>query len=68
MGNSLLTISQASDQLSISSSTLYKLLKINNEDDSLLKSVTIGKSRLIPQDSIDEFIENLKNMGGIEVE
>ena len=67
MANSLLSIEDASKRLGISSSTLYKLININNDDESKIKSVTIGKSRLIPEDSIDEFIKSLKDQGGVDV-
>jgi len=66
MANSLLNVEDASKKLGISTSTLYKLIDIHNDEDWKLKSVTIGKSRLIPEDSIDEFIQFLKEKGGVE--
>lgn len=50
----LLTLEDAADQLSVSRSTVYKLI-----NDGVLRSVKVGKRRMVPTDALPECIEAL---------
>lgn len=50
----LLTLDAAADQLSVSRSTVYKLM-----NDGALRSVKVGKRRMIPADALPECIQAL---------
>lgn len=56
-GKLLLRINEASELLSLSRTNLYKLL-ISGE----LESIKVGRSRLIPTDSLEDFIRRYRNM------
>lgn len=58
----LLTVPEASDALRISRWALYQLINKRR-----LKSVVIGRRRLIPQDDLHEFISQLRAEGGVDV-
>lgn len=51
MSDQLLTVAQVCDVLHVSKPTLYQLLR-----DGHLASLTIGRSRRIPQSSVEDFI------------
>lgn len=51
----LLTVPEAADALSVSRATLYRLLAAGR-----LASVTIGRSRRIPDDSVRKFVRELE--------
>jgi excisionase family DNA binding protein len=52
----LLTVEQAADQLGISRSRVFTLVR-----DGRLRSVKLGASRRIPRAAIDELVEGLAN-------
>lgn len=54
----LLSIQEAARELGICRTLLYALIK-----EGKLKSITIGRRRLVPAEAIDEFIAGL-NKGG----
>jgi excisionase family DNA binding protein len=54
------TIEQASDRLGICRANLYKLLGSGQ-----LRSVKIGRRRLVPEQAIADFIADLEAAGGI---
>ena len=55
------TIEQASDRLGICRANLYKLLGSGQ-----LRSVKIGRRRLVPEQAIADFIADLEAAGGIQ--
>ncbi|MEO1842585.1 MAG: helix-turn-helix domain-containing protein [Pseudomonadota bacterium] len=55
-GKLLLRINEAAERLSLSRTNLYKLLT-NGE----LESIKVGRSRLIPVDSLEEFVRRYRN-------
>lgn len=50
----LLTLDVAADQLSVSRSTVYKLI-----NDGVLRSVKVGKRRMIPADALPEYVQTV---------
>jgi excisionase family DNA binding protein len=54
----LLSIRQAAREINIGRTAVYGLLR-----DGKLKSVKIGRRRLIPRDAIEAFIAGLTNQG-----
>lgn len=52
----LLTIKDASDELRLSRSQIYELIKRGE-----LRSLTIGKSRRVTPDALDEFIRKAES-------
>jgi excisionase family DNA binding protein len=55
----LLSIRQAARELGVCRTVVYELIR-----DEKIKSVKIGRRRLIPRDAIDAFIATLTNKGG----
>lgn len=55
MADQLLTVAEAQTALSISRPTLYRLMASGE-----IHSVKLGRSRRIPQSSLDDFIAALK--------
>lgn len=55
MSKSLLSTAEAFDRIDVGNTTGYSLLKSGQ-----LRSVKIGKRRLIPEDAISDFIASLE--------
>ena len=53
----LLTITQAASELSISRSTVYELVASGQ-----LESVRIGRARRVPRAALDAFVEGLRSI------
>jgi excisionase family DNA binding protein len=53
------SLEEASELLSVSRSQLYRLIDMGE-----LKSVTIGKSRRVTRQQLDEFLRKLEQTGG----
>jgi len=54
--STLLSVEQAADQLGISRSRVFTLIR-----DGQLRSFKLGASRRIPRDAVDELVETLAN-------
>jgi len=55
----LLSIPRAARELGVCRTVVYELLR-----DGKIKSVKIGRRRLIPHDAVEAFIATLTNKGG----
>ncbi|TDD62030.1 DNA-binding protein [Kribbella antibiotica] len=58
----LLTVAEASDALRISRWALYQLINKRR-----LKSVLIGRRRLVPQEDLNAFVAQLRTEGSVDV-
>ena len=58
IGKLLLRINDAAEKLSLSRTNLYKLLASGE-----LESIKVGRSRLIPTDALESFVNHHRNSG-----
>ena len=63
----LYSLKEATELLGISDTTLYKLMSIDKPENAKIKSFTIGRTRKIDSAEIDNFINQTKELGGVEI-